>query len=331
MARKAIRDSQKNKQNEDHIQKAFHHLSLACNKDGQMSQAFSLRGQCYNQMGDFQRALFDFSIAIRIAREKDEDPKTLSEYYNYAGVQHYELGQLEEALNHYNLAVNNYQQDGQYFYNRALVKSRLDKVEEAIQDYKKAIDLLGTSEQDSRYQAFFNRGICFRRIGNLERSIDDFKEAIKMRNDKPSAHNNLGLSYFENEEFEEALIHYGKAIGIEPSSVHYNNRGLAYYHFDKLEEAKQDFDLAIEKDPNDPTIYFNRGNVFLNWKPEQQFDLAHQDYDTAISIDPNNAKLWHSKGLAFQGKAELVYKRSERQDLHLIDLAIEMYQKALSI
>jgi tetratricopeptide (TPR) repeat protein len=36
-----------------------------------------------------------------------------------------------------------------------------------------------------------------------------------MKNDRPSAHNNLGLSYFEKGEFEDALIHYGKAIGIE--------------------------------------------------------------------------------------------------------------------
>ena len=84
--------------------------------------------------------------------------------------------------------------------------------------------------------------------------------------------------------------------------MHYNNRGLAYYHIVKLEEAKKDFDMAIEKDPNDPTIYFNRGNVYLNWdQPHQLFDLAHKDYQTAIDIAPNNAKLWHSKGLAYEG------------------------------
>ena len=33
-----------------------------------------------------------------------------------------------------------------------------------------------------------------------------------MRNDKASAHNNLGLSYFENEQFPEALAEFEKAI-----------------------------------------------------------------------------------------------------------------------
>ena len=82
----------------------------------------------------------------------------------------------------------------------------------------------------------------------MEASINDFKDAIKMRNDRPSAHNNLGLSFFEHGEFDEALVHYKKAIELEPSSVHYNNRGLAYFHFDKLEEAKKDFEEAIRID-----------------------------------------------------------------------------------
>ena len=147
------------------------------------------------------------------------------------------------------------------------MKSRLDDVVGAINDYKKALDTL--QEPDYIYQAKFNRGICLRRRGPeyLDESIADLKKAVDMKNDRPSAHNNLGLSYFEKGDFEDALIHYGKAIGIEQSSVHYNNRGLANYHINKQEEAKADFDMAIKLDPNDPTIYFNRGNVFLNWQP----------------------------------------------------------------
>jgi len=56
-----------------------------------IDQAFELRGMCYHQMGDFQRALYDFSVAIRIAKENFEDNRTLAGYYNYAGYQHFEL------------------------------------------------------------------------------------------------------------------------------------------------------------------------------------------------------------------------------------------------
>lgn len=58
-------------------------------------------------------------------------------------------------------------------------------------------------------------------------------------------------------------------------------------------------------DETDPTIYFNRGNAYLNSKPVQMFNEAHDDYDKALAIEPKNpktaAKLFHSKGLAYQG------------------------------
>ena len=118
------------------------------------------------------------------------------------------MGQLDEALKHYDLAVSYDASKGYFWYNRGLVKSRLDKVEDAVTDYKKAIELL--SEADYLYQANFNMGICLRRMGpeKLDQSIDHLKKAVEIKNDRSSAHNNLGLSYFEKGEFEDALIHY---------------------------------------------------------------------------------------------------------------------------
>lgn len=130
-------------------------------------------------------------------------------------------------------------------------------------------------------------------------------EATKLKSDKPSAFNNLALSQFENADWEDALANYDKAIQMCRTAVHFNNRGLAYYHVDKLDDAQADFDEAQKLDPNDPTIYFNRGNVYLNMNPPK-FDDAHADYERAIGLAPNNAKLWHSKGLAYQGEAELM-------------------------
>ena len=104
-------------------------------------------------MGDFQRALYDYSVAIKMATQYDEDSKTLAEYYSMAGVQHYELGQLDEALKHYNLAIEKCpdKEDsiGLFYYNRGLVNSRLDKIKEAIDDYTKAEEKI--SEQDHLY------------------------------------------------------------------------------------------------------------------------------------------------------------------------------------
>lgn len=254
---------------------------------------------------------------------------------DYAGVQHFELGQLDEALRHYDLAIkNDKNQTGAFLYNRGLVYSRLDRIDEAIADYTEANKYL--TEQEYQYQCKFNRGIQYRRAGRLEESIRDLQDAVKIKNDKPSAYNNLALSQFEYEDWPEALANYDKAINLCPSAVHYNNRGLAHYHNNSLQKAKDDFDKAKEIDPNDPTIYFNRGNVFLNWDKGDgpDYENALRDYEMAISLAPNNAKLWHSKGLAYQSESEKLTaeKSTDQEKINFLNQkAIESYQQALKL
>lgn len=272
------------------------------NEREEIHDSYALRGTIYNIMGNYQRALYDFTVAIRIAQssgDKDVTNKLIAEYINMAGVQHQELGNLQEALQHFKEAIDKDKENGCYYYNRGCVQSRMGQLEKAIQDYGKALEYL--SEEEQKFQALFNRGICYRNLGPqfLELSINDLKSAADKKTDIPSVHNNLGLSYFEKGMYEEALVYYQKAISLEETAVHLNNRGLTFYHINRLEPAKNDFDKAIELNSNDPVIFFNRGNMFLNWEPKN-YVMAHRDYDRALRIDPNNSKLYHAKGLAFE-------------------------------
>lgn len=52
---------------------------------------------------------------------------------------------MDEALKHYEVAVKKDNTNGKYYYNRALVKSKLDKFEEAIDDYNRALEHLSDS------------------------------------------------------------------------------------------------------------------------------------------------------------------------------------------
>jgi tetratricopeptide (TPR) repeat protein len=54
-----------------------------------------------------------------------------------------------------------------------------------------------------------------RREGRLAESIDYLRKATENQPNKAPAHNNLGLSYFENQDWEEAILSYTKAISLE--------------------------------------------------------------------------------------------------------------------
>ncbi len=71
---------------------------------------------------------------------------------------------------------------------------------------------IDSADQDLKFKCYFHRGICLRKLGKLQESIKDLKDALTSRPDSDSALNNLGLSHFENEDFEESLICFEKAI-----------------------------------------------------------------------------------------------------------------------
>jgi len=52
------------------------------------------------------------------------------------------LGQLEDALMHYEIATKLYPENGCFFYNMGLCKSRLGRIKEAIVDYDAAVKAL---------------------------------------------------------------------------------------------------------------------------------------------------------------------------------------------
>jgi tetratricopeptide (TPR) repeat protein len=144
-----------------------------------------------------------------------------------------------------------------------------------------------------------------------------------MQADKPSVHNNLGLSYFEKNEMEQAIQEFNKAIKLERSSVHFNNLGLAYFHNKQIDEALENFSEALELNTiGDPTIYFNRGNAYLS---ENKFEEALDDFERASKIAPQNPKYHHAKGITYEAlsaKVEKEFGKFKRFDHE--KLSIEM-------
>lgn len=65
-------------------------------------------------------------MAIKIEFERKSSNKELASYYNYAGLQHFEMGQLTEALQYYTKAVDIEKTNGMYLYNKAVALSRVE-------------------------------------------------------------------------------------------------------------------------------------------------------------------------------------------------------------
>ena len=116
-------------------------------------------------------------MAIKLdTADQNASQEKIGEHWNYCGQCYMELGQYEDALRHFESAIKKDQKNGMFYYNRAQVKAKLDKLEDAIHDYNIALQHL----VDTNYQfnSFFNKGNCLRRLGRLDDSIDDLRKAV---------------------------------------------------------------------------------------------------------------------------------------------------------
>ena len=59
-------------------------------------------------------------------------------------------------------------------------------------------------------------GIILKRNGRVEEAIDNYKKAISLKSDYVQAYNNLGVLYKDNEQYEDAIKMFTKAKELQP-------------------------------------------------------------------------------------------------------------------
>ncbi len=92
--------------------------------------------------------------------------------------------------------------------------------------------------------------------GNSLSQLERYDEAIEVLNlgreeddERPDLHNLLGVCYFKKEQYEDAIVHFKRAVELNPASaMDYANLGVNYSRLGKNEEAIQFFTLALTMD-----------------------------------------------------------------------------------
>lgn len=307
---KKIRDLPKNAENEKEIllEKAKDLFSIAILEIQQSQQPttekkyaelFGKRANIFMRLGQYQNAIADLWTAVK------QDPSN-SYYYSQIARCNQELGQITEALNAYAESISNSTNANSelttVYLERGLLYSKKGKYELAIKDFNKALSL--NVERAPYFDLYLEKGRCHRKLKQYTQSIADLSTAIEKHkatgNTKIAAValNDLGLSFFENKEFDQALDRFSKACEMDiDNSIYLNNKALALTNLERLEIAILDFEKSIMLNNQDSRTYYNRANVYVAL---EEYKLAHEDYNHAIELNPENGAFYHSKGLCYQ-------------------------------
>jgi Flp pilus assembly protein TadD len=195
-------------------------------------------------------------------------------HYNY-GLALFSEGKIEQAINQYDKAIRITPNVVVYF-NRGLAYANISKYQNAIDDFTTAIHL------KPDYATYYNRANAYATIGRYQNAIDDFDKALHLKPAFAEAYNNRGNIYGQHGQYKLAINDFNKVIGMNPNHIKaYNNRGLAYSELEQYQNAIKDFNTAISLKPDYANAYNNRANVYIK---QNNKELGCNDARKACSL-----------------------------------------------
>ncbi len=127
--------------------------------------AFTNRGLAYKSKGQWDKAIADFSEAIRLNPD-------FAEAFTNRGNIYYGQGQFDRAIEDYDKAIDLKPDLAEAFGNRGNVYRKKGQFDRAIEDYDKAIRL-----KPGDGQMFANRGLAYEKKGAPDQALRDFTTA----------------------------------------------------------------------------------------------------------------------------------------------------------
>lgn len=200
--------------------------------------------------------------------------------------------------------------------NYAVALCEAGKYEQAIKHYEKAIEL------DRYYQdPLSNLAVACTMVGQVDRAVDALKNAIALCPNYPEAYNNLGSIYIDQKKYDEAekslkaaislRSHYGKAYfnlariceakgdyqGVfdnlkmavagdldSVADAHFK-LGQAAFRLEKFQDAVTAFAHVLKLEPSSHIALFNYANALhLN----KQYADAESLYERLVQLDPKD-------------------------------------------
>ncbi len=208
------------------------------------------------------------------------------------GDQNGALDELNQAIEVNETSLND-PQSSALFNIRGGCQMNLGNLLEATNDFNKAIDI-----NSNNASAYFNRGACNYKNNDLQGAINDFNKSIEINPNNAKAYFNLGNLYLDSEGEEEAIPFYTNSIEVDPSnSDAYFNRGLAYEGNYDFEEAVVDFKKVIEIDPKRADAYYKLGDILYSEISNSEAESIKY-LDKAIELDQTNAYAYFTRSKA---------------------------------
>lgn len=249
------------------------------------------------------------------------------------GNEFYKAKKFDQALEHYNKAIELDTSDMTFLNNKAAVYFEMAQYDECIKqcnlainvgrenraDFKliaKALSRMASAylKKDDLDQArtFFQKSLSEHRTPDTLSKLSEVEMIIKERElkayvdpEKSLEEKSKGNECFQRGDYPTAIKHYSEAIKRNPDDAKiYSNRSACYQKLAEFKMACEDAEQCIKRDPKFVKGYIRKGMALLAMKKSTEAAEAFQE---ALEIDDTNAEALdgYRKALGSQDPEEM--------------------------
>jgi tetratricopeptide (TPR) repeat protein len=131
-----------------------------------------------------------------------------------------------------------------------------------------------------------NLGLAYFNEGRFDDAIKQYAVALQYEPDAFRVHNNIGSAYLVQGHIDKAIEHYEQAVRLRPFHVEaISNLGLAYFRKGDMDEAIEYYEFALRLNPNADRIHVNLGLAYVK---EGRLEKAEEEFRTALRLNPGS-------------------------------------------
>jgi serine/threonine-protein kinase len=149
----------------------------------------------------------------------------------------------------------------------------------------------------TRDETFRGLAEAFGATGHTRLAEEAYKEAIALRPHYWAGYNWLGIFYFQQGRWEDAIAQFEKVVELAPDSYRgYSNLGAAHYYAGRWPEARAAHERALSIKPDDDLASSNLATLDFF---EGRFESAARRFEAAVQRSPASSLLWGNLGDAY--------------------------------
>jgi tetratricopeptide (TPR) repeat protein len=210
---------------------------------------------------------------------------------------------------------------GEQYYNRGVEKFNNSQFKEAIPDFEKTKtinNIFGIKDS----LATFNAAICAIQIEDDEKAVLFLRELITMNYKNPVIYSYLASLYIRSKEYDRAMqiIRTGKNRFPDDLNILIAETNI-FLATDEIEKAQNTLQTAVEKDPNNPILYFTIGSNYDQLAKKEgisdeernlDFQKAEESYLKAIEINPEYFDAIYNLGALFYNEGVRIFEDADK-------------------